>query len=68
MVENNEKLQLLYFRDTRISQVADIPASQVQHLPIMHHFPHKATLILKGTMDLKFYCYAFIFKSWALMG
>ena len=46
MVENNEKLQLLYFRDTPISPVADIPASQVRHLPIMHYFPHKATLIL----------------------
>ena len=46
MVENNEKMQLLYFRDTRIRPVADIPASQVRHPTIMHHFSHKATLIL----------------------
>ena len=29
-----------------LSPVAGIPASQVRHLPIMHHFPHKAKLIL----------------------
>ena len=64
MVENNEKLQFLYFRDTLFKPVADIPASQVWHLLIMHHIPHKAKLI----PALRFYSYAFIFKSWALMG
>ena len=29
-----------------LSPVAGIPASQLRHLPIMHHFLHEANLIL----------------------
>ena len=43
MAENNGKL--FYISEIAcLSPVAGIPASQVRHLPIMHHFPHKAKL------------------------
>ena len=48
MAENNGKLKFIFLEIPRIhaSPAAGISASQVQHLPIMQHIPHKAKFIL----------------------
>ena len=47
MAKNNRKLQLFYILEIPcLSPVAGIPASQIRHLPIRQHFPHKVKLIL----------------------
>ena len=41
-----ENLKFIFLEIPRISPAAGTSASQVRHLPIMQHFPHKAKFIL----------------------
>ena len=70
MVENNGKLQFLYFRDTlykpsgRYTCQSSTASSHHASLSTQSQI----NTCPKGILELVFYCYAFIFKSWALMG
>ena len=68
MVENNGKLQFLYFRETLFKPSGRYTCQS--STASSHHAslstPTKSCP--KGILDLSFHCYAFIFKSLALMG
>ena len=71
MVENKGKLQFLFFWEDALYK----PSGRQVYLPVKYGiFPSCNTFHaepktgLKGILDLMFYCYAFIFKSWTLMG
>ena len=70
MVENNGKLQFLYFRDILFKPSGRYTCQS--SMASSHHASlskqSQINTCPKGILDLKFYCYAFIFKSWALMG
>ena len=70
MAENNGKILIYIFRDTPYK-----PSGMYICQPSLassHRATHSAQSQIytypKGILDLRIYCHAFIFKSWALMG
>ena len=70
MVENIGKLQFLYFRDTLLKPSGRYNCQS--SMASSHHASLSTQCQIytcpKGILDLRFYCYTCIFKSWALMG
>ena len=70
MVGNIGKLQFLYFRDTLYKPSGGYTCQSSK--ASSHHaslsIQSQINTCPKGILDLRFYCYTIIFKSWALMG